>query len=117
MKSQKKSHHVRRYTIYCAAACACGLGSQLCQAQSFPTAREPLHALQTAAPPADLESAFWTCDYVATLRGVEFTPIEQCASAYTRLKDYKFGGDFGAMLDWWRANKVNEHLRIESRRR
>lgn len=61
---------------------------------------------------ADLERAFWACDYVATTKGVSATPIAACKFATETLKKQKFGGDFEAFLSWWRENKLSEHLKM-----
>ena len=76
-------------------------------------------AAQTAATPAvealgiaDLEKAFWICDYRATKYGVEATPVALCSAAFDALRDQKFGGDFGELLAWWRANKLVQHTSL-----
>jgi hypothetical protein len=63
---------------------------------------------------ADLEMAFWLCDYVASTRGVEATPIAICGAVYDELKTVKFAGDFGELLAWWKQNKLIEHRKIAS---
>ena len=73
-----------------------------------------------AAPAADaataeLESAFWACDYVATTRGVQATPVAACRHATESLKREKFGGSFPAMLEWWRVNRVARHQEMQRR--
>jgi len=66
---------------------------------------------------AELESAFWACDYVATTRGVDATPVAICGAVYDELKTLKFGGDFGELLAWWKQNKPVEHERLEREER
>jgi hypothetical protein len=68
-----------------------------------------------AADTAELERAFWACDYVATTRGVSATPIAACRHATESLKREKFGGSFPALLEWWRDNKEGEHRKVERR--
>ena len=65
----------------------------------------------TAATPdlAQLEDIFWTCDYVATTRGVDSTPMRECAYATRELRRAKFDNSFHRMLDWWREHKPAEH--------
>lgn len=70
---------------------------------------------EAASATADLERAFWACDYVATTRGVQATPVAACRHATESLKREKFGGSFPAMLEWWRLNKVARHREIERR--
>ena len=60
----------------------------------------------------DLESAFWACDYVASTRGVDATPVATCGAVYEELKKVKFGGDFLELLAWWKLNKHVEHERM-----
>ncbi len=62
----------------------------------------------------DLERGFWVCDYVATTHGVEATPATLCSTIVEELKLRKFGGDFEAMVEWWRENKVVEHQRLDT---
>jgi hypothetical protein len=35
-----------------------------------------------------------------------------CSAATEELKNTKFGGDFMALLDWWRGNKPEQHARL-----
>jgi hypothetical protein len=56
-----------------------------------------------------LEDIFWTCDYVATTRGVDATPMRECALATRELRRVKFDNSFQRMLAWWRENKPVEH--------
>ena len=61
----------------------------------------------------DLERAFWYCDYIATTKGVLAAPMGACRFATEELKNAKFGGDFNALLVWWRDNKREEHGKLE----
>jgi hypothetical protein len=61
---------------------------------------------------ADVERLFWSCDYVATTRGVDSAPVDVCSAATEELKNMKFGGDFMALLAWWRVSKPAEHARL-----
>jgi hypothetical protein len=97
-----------------AAACAM---SFLLLASPMDIARAEEPATATEAPAsvqlrlADLEKAFWVCDYTATTHGVESTPIALCTAVYAALKEQKFGGDFAALLQWWRENRDVEYGR------
>ena len=62
----------------------------------------------------DLEHGFWVCDYVATTHGVEATPAHLCSTIIEELKTRRFGGDFEALVEWWRANKVVEHQKLDT---
>lgn len=66
---------------------------------------------------AGIEKAFWVCDYVATAKGVHFTPIHHCAAITEELKLIKFRGDYEEMVDWWRQNKALEHWKLEVQER
>jgi hypothetical protein len=91
-----------------------GLRSVQAQAAVASTTRE---ATAGARSISELESAFWACDYVATTRGVDATPVAICGAVYDELKTLKFGGDFGELLAWWRQNKPAEHERLEREER
>jgi hypothetical protein len=58
---------------------------------------------------ADLEGAFWACDYIATTRGTANVDITACTAVYDAMKERKFGGDFDKLLAWWQQNKVVRH--------
>ena len=57
----------------------------------------------------DLERAFWSCDYASTTRWVGADEGATCVSIFEEVKRTKFDGDFGAMLAWWKENKIGEH--------
>lgn len=63
-----------------------------------------------------LEELFWTCDYVATTRGMDATSMHRCAAATRDLRQEKFDGSFERLLEWWRENKVVEHGRRRAQR-
>ncbi len=58
----------------------------------------------------DLETAFWACEYAATVRGN--ANIASCTAVYDALKERKFGGDFDGLLKWWQQNRVSEYRRL-----
>jgi len=77
---------------------------------------QPISAAPQAAEPrtmvltsADLEKAFWICDYTATEKGVNATPIDVCSKVTEDLKNEKFHGDFEELTNWWRQNKLIAH--------
>ena len=74
----------------------------------------PAGPMQAYAPlgGADLERAFWVCDYAATTRGVSATPVELCGAVYEELKNTKFRGDFSELLLWWKENRRAEHQKF-----
>ena len=67
----------------------------------------------TASQLADLEHAFWTCDYIATTRGVHVTPVDVCSAVTDELREQKFQGDFLDMLEWWQRHKLAQHASFE----
>jgi hypothetical protein len=82
-------------------------------AQQLPPAAESVEEALAKASLADLEKAFWACDYRATTHGVHATPVEICATATSELKRLKFGGSFDELLAWWRQNKIAQHQALE----
>ena len=63
---------------------------------------------------AELEKGFWICDYLGTKRGVDLGQGNTCVANYEELKQAKFGGDFDALVQWWRVNKPAQHKALES---
>ena len=63
---------------------------------------------------AELEKGFWICDYLGTTRGVEGSHGVTCGANFEELKETKFGGDFEALVQWWRVNKAAQHKALES---
>jgi hypothetical protein len=68
----------------------------------------------SAAKIAELEKGFWICDYLGTTRGTEGPHGVACGANFEELKQAKFGGDFDALVDWWRVNKSAQHAALES---
>jgi hypothetical protein len=102
-----------------AAACAFALVAMSVSIQNASAEQGALapYAMQVRAEAersAELERAFWICDYTATTRGVYAAPVELCSAVTDELKREKFGGDFGQMLEWWRQNKPVEHANLAS---
>ena len=80
----------------------------------------PLHAggtLDVQSNGPALESLFWQCDYAVTTRPVGLDEGAACAEVTQSLRDGRFGGDFTAMLEWWKANKHAEHTQLALRER
>ena len=69
----------------------------------------------TGSELAEVEEAFWLCDYVSTNVGIRATPMGTCLMVTEALKDEKFSGDFDAFVAWWRENKSLEHQRLEKK--
>lgn len=68
--------------------------------------------LAQGAGPEALEREFWRCDHAATQGMLDGGAAMQCSVATEAFKQRRFGGDFGAMLAWWRANKDVQHLAL-----
>ncbi len=62
---------------------------------------------------AELEHAFWVCDYLATTRRASEVLIDICTDAYDELKERRFGGDFDALLLWWQQNRRVRHAELQ----
>jgi len=101
-----------------AAACAMTLAmmSMYCDSAAAQQPVGSARQLQARAVVlrADLERAFWMCDYTATTRGMHATPVDMCIAVTDELKSEKFGGDFKEMLSWWQQNKFAEHQKLKS---
>ncbi len=80
--------------------------------ENFPAVDTEVVAIELA----DLEKAFWICDYEATTYGVGVVDAEACVIVTEGLKHLKFGGDFEAMVDWWRDQKYGVHDALERTR-
>ena len=68
----------------------------------------------SAARIAELEKGFWVCDYIGTTRGTEGSYGVTCGANFEELKQAKFGGDFDALVQWWRVEKPAQHAALES---
>jgi hypothetical protein len=79
-------------------------------AQESPGARSPAAMVLASVNLADLEAAFWACEYAATTRGA--ASIQTCTAVYDALKERKFGGDFDGLLKWWQQNRVSAYRRL-----
>ncbi len=61
---------------------------------------------------AEIEKVFWVCDHAATIGRIDGSTAITCSGLSEALKLRKFGGDFNAMLVWWRQHKEAEHLAL-----
>ena len=57
----------------------------------------------------EIERVFWVCDHAATIDRIDPSTAITCSSLTEALKQRKFGGDFNAMLAWWRQHKETRH--------
>ena len=94
-------------TFFCAVAAV--LLSACAHAPEAPPPQPPLGEL------AQLEELFWDCDYVATTRGIDSTPFRECAYVTRELRRLKFDNSFNRLVEWWRANKPEEHGKRRAR--
>ncbi|MES2564272.1 MAG: hypothetical protein V4637_16320 [Pseudomonadota bacterium] len=96
-------------------AIAALIGPGTATAQQWPTSPRLSHDRAVMLQTADLERAFWMCDYTATVRGVYATPVETCAAITDELEQHKFNGSFEELLAWWQFNKPAEHDKLANR--
>jgi hypothetical protein len=81
------------------------------QACANDATRPPTSEQQSPAATAGetLEKQFWACDYGAATRGILGAEAQACVVNFESLKASKFGGDFEALLSWWRDNRAAQH--------
>ena len=65
----------------------------------------------SALDDAALESAFWTCDVLATRERLPLSVGVDCVMLTDELKRRRFGGDFSRLIAWWEEHKAIEHAR------
>ena len=58
---------------------------------------------------ADLEKAYWDCDFATTQTMLGGDEAMYCSQIFEKLKADKFGGDFDKFMAYWRENKKREH--------
>ena len=68
----------------------------------------------SASKIAELEKGYWVCEYLGTTRGVEGSYGVTCGANFEELKKTTFGGDFDALVQWWRVNKAAQHKALAS---
>ena len=86
-------------------------------AAALTLAATPSRAQTTTSDPsgvARLERMFWACDHAASTRGVDAATMMACVDATEALKARKFGGDFDALMAWWREGKAAAHAAIDA---
>lgn len=67
--------------------------------------RDQLRAHAERLPERDLERWFLRCSREASERLMGFDEAALCSIGFEALKQRKFGGDFEAMLAWWRLHR------------
>jgi hypothetical protein len=93
------------------------LGCAVAQAQQPANAPGAVNVSHVRGGSAELEQAFWECDYTVTTSGIGLSEGALCADIQEEMKQRRFAGDFHAMLEWWQQNKVAEHRAVAERRR
>ena len=108
-----KSTNCRRTLLVYAAAFAVGLlawsGPEKARALDRIVAPPSAEEIAAAMQPADLEKAFWLCDYTATTHGIDATPVAICSAVWDEFKQTRFAGSFEDLLAWWQVHKVAQH--------
>ena len=71
-------------------------------------------ALARGGSTAEIERMFWDCDHAATTRPMAPIDAMACSVATELFQRVAFGGDFGALLAWWREHKAVEHAKRDA---
>ncbi|HEU0201484.1 MAG TPA: hypothetical protein VFR86_13750 [Burkholderiaceae bacterium] len=105
------AHRARQlWKILALTVLTCASGAQAQTSQQVPAAVAPeLVRIKLA----DLEHAFWFCDYTATTERAAAANITTCAAVYDALKQRKFNGDIDKLFAWWQQNKAQQHHRLQ----
>ena len=93
-----------------AAAIACTLLSVATFGQAQPGPRAlgdhvRLQALYEQIAEHDLKALYLRCDRASRQRQMDFDEAHHCVLAGEVLKQRSFGGDFNALLAWWRLHR------------
>lgn len=67
--------------------------------------RDTMRAHIEGLPDPDLERLFLRCSRESSERLMGFGEAAVCSFGFEALKKRKFGGDFNAMLAWWRLHR------------
>ena len=86
---------------------ACALLAGAAGAVDLSTWRDSdqLRAHLEQVPERDLERLFLRCSRESSERFMGFGEAALCSIGFEALKKRKFGGDFNAMLAWWRLHR------------
>jgi hypothetical protein len=57
--------------------------------------------------PADLKRVYLACDKASSTLRLSVHEAVQCSIVHEELKQRVFGGDFGQLLSWWKAERSN----------
>lgn len=107
---QPRPRRVAQRTVRTAlAAITLALGSA-CGSPASAQQTAPDHAVRAA----ELEREFWRCDHLATRTRLDFASAARCSAITEELRRQRSGGDFDAMLGWWRERKTAEHRALDA---
>ena len=67
--------------------------------------RDPVRAHVARLPDPDLERLFLRCESESSERMMDFSEAALCSISLETLKQRRFGGDFNALLAWWRLQR------------
>lgn len=67
--------------------------------------REGLLAQYERLPPSCLQELFRACTDASSRRLMDFGSAAACSFGYEALLKHGFGGDFHALMAWWRAER------------
>lgn len=101
----------RRATVLlgaCTLLSAAALGQTLPGARAWAD-REQLLAHFERVAEVDLKALYLRCAHESNQRLLDFEEAARCSITGEVLKARSFGGDFNALLAWWRLHR-NEHL-------
>lgn len=110
-----KAYRFRQLPSVAAMAVAMVAGTGSVHAQ-LPRSAAAAPTILAGLTVAELERAFWICDWTTTTRVLSADMFTACAAASDELKTRKFDGDFDRMIDWWRKNKSAAHAGLQARR-
>jgi hypothetical protein len=102
-----------------ASACLAAVAAQAQTASEAPP-DAGARGLRLTSPPAptwrvaELEQQFWRCDHETTRGVMGFEAAARCSRASEELLRLRFGGNFDALLDWWRTHKAAEHAALDA---
>jgi hypothetical protein len=86
-------------------ACALLSSAGLAQTTAEPAAWSQLHARLERMSERDLKAMYLRCSRDSSQRMLGFGEAARCSIGHEVLKKRSFGGDFNALLAWWRTHR------------
>ena len=74
----------------------------------LPTIALAVSAALSGLSAAEVEKAYWDCEFTATQGIVSYEDAPLCSELFEHLKENKFLGDFKQFLIWWQQHKDQE---------